>query len=127
MGCSRCKYYDETKDMVCQNPAMSSETKQKMVSQYGEKCAFFKVEELTDFKPSKEGNFVGNIIEKIAYAIFIVGFIVGILYGQGKYEFAWSVAFIWWISGFISGIGFLGFAEVIQLLDKINHKLGKEV
>jgi len=89
------------------------------------KCPFCITEESTDLEASSEVNFIGNIIEKTAYAIFFIGLIVGIIQGYSinEYEFTWSIAFIWWASGFISSIGFLGFAEVIRILNSINQKL----
>jgi len=125
MGCAECIYYDSSKDMVCQNREISKEMKRDLVAQYGEKCPFCITEESTDLEASSEVNFIGNIIEKTAYAIFFIGLIVGIIQGYSinEYEFTWSIAFIWWASGFISSIGFLGFAEVIRILNSINQKL----
>lgn len=127
MGCAECIYYDLSKEMVCQNNELSKEMKREMISQYGEKCPFCKVEKSTDIKVSSEGNFIGNIIEKTAYIIFCVGLISGLIQGYSinEYEFTWSVALTWLVLSIISCIIFLGFAEVIRLLDNINNKLNE--
>jgi len=52
--------------VVCQNNELSKEMKREMISQYGEKCPFSKVEKSTGIKSSSEGNFIGNIIETFA-------------------------------------------------------------
>ena len=60
----------------------------------------------------------------IAYIIFISGFIYGIYIGSEYYvdEFSFSLAFISWIITLISGMTFLGFAEIIKLLEAIKNK-----
>lgn len=41
-------------------------------------------------------------------------------------EYDYSILWSWIAAGVVSGILLLGFAEVINLLDKINNKLEKE-
>ena len=55
---------------------------------------------------------------------FISGFIYGIYIGSEYYvdEFSFSLAFISWIITLISGMTFLGFAEIIKLLEAIKNK-----
>ncbi len=79
------------------------------------------------------GNTVSIILKVIAWVIFIGGFVLGIIlgysfgsgvafyYGYGS-EFSALPALICWASAFISGISFLGFAEIIKLLDEIKRK-----
>ena len=55
MVCAECIYYDLSKEMVCQNNELSKEMKREMISQYGEKCPFCKVEKSTGIKSSSEG------------------------------------------------------------------------
>ncbi len=69
-----------------------------------------------------------NIIAKILFIIGIaqmsIGLIVGLILGNADYYgvMNWSVVFMWTIGGFISGMLFLGFSEIIKLLHTINEK-----
>ena len=64
----------------------------------------------------------------IAYAIFIVGAILGFVMGYTKdivddtYSFNFAIAIAWWGVSFIGGIFMLGFAEIIKLLHSIKNK-----
>lgn len=70
-------------------------------------------------KPDK--NTIAKILTVIAWITFICGFIAGLILGDDKYGFSYTIAFIWWSSTFVSGILFLGFAEIIELLDTIRY------
>ena len=69
-------------------------------------------------------NAISITLTVIAYIIFISGFIYGIYIGSEYYvdEFSFSLAFISWIITLISGMTFLGFAEIIKLLEAIKNK-----
>ena len=77
-----------------------------------------------------ENNPIAKALTIIAWVIFIAGFIAGIVFGnvevEGYYrsysEFSFALAFIYWCVSFISGMMFLGFAEIIKLLDAIKKK-----
>lgn len=76
-------------------------------------------------KPDK--NTIAKILTVIARITFICGFIAGIIWGiilLGDREGA-LVGFIFmllfWFAAFISGTLFLGFAEIIELLDTIHY------
>ena len=80
-----------------------------------------------------ENNSVAVALTIIAWVIFIVGFIAGIALGtveveKGYYytytdtEFSFAIAFVYWCVSLISGTMFLGFAEIIKLLDAIKRK-----
>ena len=69
----------------------------------------------------------------IAWFIFIGGFIAGIVLGiieveNGYYNtyaetgFSFIIAFAYWCISLVSGIMFLGFAEIIKLLNAIKRK-----
>lgn len=67
-------------------------------------------------------NFVAAVFKFSSVLIFIVGFVTGLLYGNVDYgEFSFAVAFMYWSAGFISGMTFLGFGEIIQLLTDIKN------
>ncbi|MBO4452756.1 MAG: hypothetical protein J5793_02360 [Clostridia bacterium] len=78
----------------------------------------------------KEHNTVAIIFKVFAWVVFIVGFIAGIVLGQkevaGYYsyhtEFSFLSALKYWISSFVAGMIYLGFAEIIQLLHDIKGK-----
>ncbi len=76
-----------------------------------------------------QDNPVAIALTVIAWIIFIAGFIAGIALGNvevGTYythtEFSFAAALIYWAVALISGTMFLGFAEIIKLLDAIKNK-----
>ena len=75
------------------------------------------------YEPATEENKVSVIFKVLAWCDFVVGFVVGIVSGQRGYSFLWSVALIYWVSSFVCGMVFLGFAEIIQLLHDIKRKI----
>ncbi len=74
-------------------------------------------------------NSIAITLKVIAWLTFIGGFILGIIVGdvtaESRSDFNLVSAFIAWVSCFISGILFLGFAEIIILLQKIVDSGGK--
>jgi hypothetical protein len=77
---------------------------------------------------SFKGNYVGVIIRVIGFVAIIAGIIVGIVQGNiignmvtGGFNF--SVALNWWVSAIIIGVLFIGFAEIVNLLDAIHKKM----
>jgi len=81
---------------------------------------------------STSSNGVATTLTVIAGIIFFIGFIVGIFMGtEAKYdlfnervesEFALDIAFEYWGIYFVIGMLFLGFAEIIKLLQAIKDK-----
>ena len=69
-----------------------------------------------------ESNTIATIIFSIAIIVYVAGFIAGIAFGALYDDFNAVPMFITWISAFISGSVFLGFAEIIKLLHSINNK-----
>lgn len=72
-------------------------------------------------------NAIAKLLEAVAWVIFIGGFLLGCIMGSSLgygYRSSFSIvpALICWASAFISGISFLGFAEIIKLLDEIKKK-----
>jgi|GEM_PF-2490610 len=67
-------------------------------------------------------NIIANVLRITSVAIYLIGAITGLYLGNQYYEFSWSIALSIWISSFISGTVFLGFREVILLLQKILDK-----
>lgn len=61
---------------------------------------------------------VAMALNVIAWIIYIVGFLAGI----SAIESSFTLAFIYWFVSFISGTMFLGFAEIIRLLNTIKNK-----
>lgn len=76
-------------------------------------------------------NIVAKILFIIGVAQITIGIFVGILFGfeGAEYgnQFSWALFFTWSVGGFILGMLFIGFAENIQLLQKIYLKIGREV
>ena len=71
---------------------------------------------IIDFPPTE--NKVANILSVIALVIFIVGFAVGFVMLFNDFWLALS----YWAGTFITGMFFIGFAEIIKLLQKISDK-----
>ncbi len=82
---------------------------------------------------TSEINPIATALTVIAWVVFIGGFIAGIALGnvevvKGSYytytdtEFSFAIAFTYWCVALISGTMFLGFAEIIKLLDAIKKK-----
>lgn len=78
--------------------------------------------------PVNKENKVAKVLTGIAYAIFIIGAILGFAMGYTKnipedtYYFSFAVAVAWWCVSFIGGMFMLGFAEIIKLLNAIKNK-----
>ena len=76
-------------------------------------------------------NAVAGALTAIAVVIFIAGLILGLVMGidevgsrrNPEYEWDFAVTMIYWGSAFISGMMFLGFAEIIKLLTAIKNKM----
>ena len=96
--------------------------------EYQEVKECLKIEETTSNNP------ISTALTVIAWVLFIGGFIAGIVFGtveveKGYYytytdtEFSFAIAFVYWCTSLISGTMFLGFAEIIKLLDTIKKKL----
>jgi hypothetical protein len=78
---------------------------------------------------------VGLILKRIGKAIMVCGVIAGIYYGnhnvvitstlRSKEEFSWIPVISWSIYGFIVGMIFIGFSEVLRLLETISDSLYK--
>ncbi len=92
-----------------------------------------KVKEYSKKEETKENNPIATLLTIIAWIVFAGGFIAGIVLGtveveRGYYytytdtEFSFAVAFVYWCVSLISGTMFLGFAEIIKLLDAIKNK-----
>ena len=84
-------------------------------------------------KETTYNNPIATALTVIAWVLFIGGFIAGIALGtveveRGYYytytdtEFSFAIAFVYWCVSLISGTMFLGFAEIIKLLDAIKRK-----
>lgn len=67
-------------------------------------------------------NKVANAIRGIGVLEIMAGLILGAFLGY-DYEMNWTVFFVWGFAGFVSGIMFIGFAEIIDLLHSINSKI----
>lgn len=77
---------------------------------------------------------MSQILKWLGYISIVGGIILGIIYGfksgalaeaLGIYDdsFRWGIAISWWISGAISGILFIAFSMMIELLDENNAYL----
>ncbi|GGG15414.1 hypothetical protein GCM10010913_41660 [Paenibacillus aceti] len=71
-----------------------------------------------------ESNKIAKVILWIGIIEIFLAFIVGIVSGQpeSSYDsFHWAIAFTWWVGGFVSGMLFLAFSEVINILHETRY------
>lgn len=82
----------------------------------------------------KRENKISMVLFVIGIIYIFLGFILGLALGVedtfGSYERGrqlWSVTFMWWSGGFVSGITFIGFSEIIEQLHQSNDLKRKEL
>ncbi|MGD8189068.1 hypothetical protein ACQCN2_03610 [Brevibacillus ginsengisoli] len=78
-------------------------------------------------------NSVARMVSRIAGLTLFCSFIAGIIYGNVEIpatystvsdsKFVWTIVLTWWVEGIIAFGFLLGFAQIIELLDRINNKL----
>ena len=74
-------------------------------------------------KPDKETeNGVSKILRMISVAIAVIGFILGFVVGNNAYGHELLTMIIYWTISFIFSMSFLGFSEIILLLQKLVDK-----
>ena len=74
-------------------------------------------------KPDKETeNGVSKILRMISVAIAVIGFILGYAIGYNAYGHELLTMIIYWTISFIFSMSFLGFSEIILLLQKLVDK-----
>ncbi|WP_409344382.1 hypothetical protein [Paenibacillus sp. MBLB4367] len=77
---------------------------------------------------NEDKNKIASILFAIGIIEMILSFAIGIVTGSTANKFipgfALFTALPWWIGGFIAGMLFIGFSEIIKLLHQINSKLG---
>ncbi len=78
----------------------------------------------------EQNNKIATALTYIGVIIYCGGAILGLVYGNESTdygtEFVFAIAIKYWITAFISGTVFLGFAEIIKLLEEIKNKLDKK-
>lgn len=86
------------------------------------------------YTPADSGCAVATALQVFAWIIFFGGFFAGIFlanktvdvggyyYSRSETKFMWSVALTYWCTAAVSGTLFLGFAEIIKLLEAIKNK-----
>ncbi|PFN81998.1 hypothetical protein COJ85_28625 [Bacillus sp. AFS076308] len=74
-------------------------------------------------------NTVGNILRKIGIFNIIAGVFCGFFLGNTHSLFDsganWTVVLLWSLVGFVSGMTFIGFSEIIYLLQGIYIKINR--
>ena len=79
-------------------------------------------EQLKDIVKPKTQTAISICLQVIAWIIFIVGFIMGIILGQDHYWNDVVTPIICWATSLISGVLFLAIAKTINLLNDIKNK-----
>ncbi|MBR3994341.1 MAG: hypothetical protein IKI97_03575 [Clostridia bacterium] len=137
------KEYSDSEEYSVDFPFSEYDSENLKLKWYKEKAIDVTDEEYAEIlkhagKHAKAGtsnsmNAVAIVLTIIAWITFIVGFFAGIAFGIEKAEigiyytytdteFSFATAFAYWCASFISGTMFLGFAEIIKLLDNIKNK-----
>lgn len=58
----------------------------------------------------------------IGIGIIVAGAVVGTILADDVLDFQWSIFLTWFLASFVSGFIFIGFAEIINILHKIEKK-----
>ncbi len=66
-----------------------------------------------------ERNTISTILKVIAIIIYAFGLIAGFVFGLDRWGDPTAMMLVYWIVSFVVGTGYLGFAEIVQLLDEI--------
>lgn len=69
-------------------------------------------------------NKVANALMAVGIVEMILSIFVGFIFANMGYDFEWGIFLLWSGIGIVSGLIFIGFATVIELLHEINEKLG---
>ena len=69
-----------------------------------------------------EKNLIATIFKVLASVIYIAGFVASFILGLDRYGDISAMVIVWWIVFFVLGTIYLGFGEIIQLLDDIKKK-----
>lgn len=80
-----------------------------------------------------KNNVIANFLFIIGIIEIVAGIVLGIIFGtievEGYYSsytsFSWSIFLLWSVGGIISGIIFIGFSEIINLLNRIYYQINK--
>jgi len=123
------KFYDKkevSKEM--KKKLFYSETEQKYYENIPYDVTDEEFNEIMKIPPlrNKTNSTIGEVFNAIGMLIIFIGFVGGIGAGQPGFlsdsGFNWQLAFIIWSSAFFSGMIFLGFGMIIELLNNINNK-----
>ena len=80
-------------------------------------------EKQTGFRPA--GIVSAGLFQKIAAAVFALGFVLGVSAGSEAYapapdtvgwHFVFRYAFPWWAGAFLSGMAFLGLSRILSMI-----------
>lgn len=80
------------------------------------------VKKYAELKVDKKGNPIAVTLRVIAIIIYIVGFVASFFLGVDKYGDISAMVIVWWVVFFVGGTCYLGFSEIIQLLEDIKKK-----
>ena len=67
---------------------------------------------------NKKGNTIATLLMVIAWIVYILGFILGIVLASESF----ALMLVYWVVTFIGGTFYLAFAEIIKLLVEIKNK-----
>ncbi|TFJ93650.1 hypothetical protein [Lentibacillus salicampi] len=70
-------------------------------------------------------NKVAKWLYTLGQIIIVVGIVAGLIIASSSLYFSWSAFFIYAVSGLISGIMFIGFGEIIRLLENTGNTIVK--
>lgn len=62
-------------------------------------------------------NDMAKFLKAVSIFIFIIGGIAGIVIGKTEDGFYWSITLGVWVKVFLSGVLFMSFAELLNILD----------
>ncbi len=125
------KEYSDNTDYSTEYPYSEWNSESQSVRYYKKNKIDVTDEEYEMIKKYKENtifsssNSVATSLTAIAVAIFVIGFIGGIVLGniyEISYDFNTPLMFATWVVSVVNGVFILGFAEIIKLLQAIKDK-----
>ena len=104
---------------------------EKPIAPSGSSNAVLQSAQITGAQNNSGENRIAKILKVMAWCVFVLGFILGIVFGQvpdrwGDTQFSFALALTYWAVSFFSGMLLLGFAEIIRLLEDVKANTAKK-
>lgn len=123
------KVYSESSDQSKEFPYYEYDSENSKNRWYKKEAIAISDEEYEEVKKySKtqntevERNPISTMLRVIAIIVYVAGLIAGFVLGLDRWGDPTAMMLVYWIAFFVLGTVYLGFAEIIQLLNDIKNK-----